>query len=139
MSVADEQRAPALVEVDLDGLRTANDTCGHEVGDELLRAFAVRLKQNLRAEDSLYRYGGDEFVLALRGMDDADAVIAAKIGGVVESLHEAGFPAGVGASWGLCRVGEAGSFEKALRRADSRMYELKRQRKTTDRTQARTG
>jgi diguanylate cyclase (GGDEF)-like protein/PAS domain S-box-containing protein len=55
----------SLVIIDLDDFKRVNDSYGHNVGDELLRAFAVNLKNTLRSDDFCCRWGGDEFVLLL--------------------------------------------------------------------------
>ncbi|MDA0169601.1 diguanylate cyclase [Solirubrobacter taibaiensis] len=57
----------ALVLVDLDGLKTINDTHGHQVGDERIKALADALLQSSRATDTAYRIGGDEFAVLLPG------------------------------------------------------------------------
>ena len=55
----------AIAMIDLDGLKTVNDTHGHAAGDRLLQKFAALLQQETRASDFLCRYGGDEFVVVL--------------------------------------------------------------------------
>ena len=57
----------ALVLVDLDGLKTINDTHGHQVGDQRIKALADALRQCSRATDTAYRIGGDEFAVLLPG------------------------------------------------------------------------
>lgn len=52
----------ALLYLDLDGFKTANDRCGHDGGDRVLREVARRLQQGLRHHDLIARVGGDEFV-----------------------------------------------------------------------------
>ena len=59
----------AVVMLDLDHFKTVNDTHGHEEGDRVLCDFATALRSVLRTEDVAFRYGGEEFVLLLRGCD----------------------------------------------------------------------
>jgi diguanylate cyclase (GGDEF)-like protein/PAS domain S-box-containing protein len=55
----------ALAFLDIDNFKYINDTFGHEAGDEVLRAIALRLKENMREDDTVARVGGDEFVLVI--------------------------------------------------------------------------
>ena len=59
----------ALVMIDVDHFKRVNDTFGHPAGDRVLKALANRLQQAVRASDSACRYGGEEFILLLPGMD----------------------------------------------------------------------
>ncbi len=111
-----EQRlgaAPSAPEVAVgvirfDNFRKVNDTFGREAGDALLCEMARRLKSNLRATDFLARIGGDEFILLIAGIQDAEA--HRQIGSVAARLHRAvetpvplgeGNPVDVGMSMGL--------------------------------------
>jgi len=59
--------------LDLDNFKRINDTYGHQIGDEVLRKTALRIIQSVRASDSVYRIGGDEFLLLMK---DSDPVLA---------------------------------------------------------------
>ncbi|MBV9270783.1 MAG: GGDEF domain-containing protein [Candidatus Eremiobacteraeota bacterium] len=68
----------ALFYMDLDGFKEVNDTYGHRVGDELLRAFARRLQDNVDHSDIVARLGGDEFGLIVTAASEAQASSIAK-------------------------------------------------------------
>jgi diguanylate cyclase (GGDEF)-like protein/PAS domain S-box-containing protein len=68
-----EQRALAVVFLDLDRFKAINDTMGHAMGDQLLVEVARRLRDNVRDSDIVARLGGDEFVVVLTDVDDAAA------------------------------------------------------------------
>jgi diguanylate cyclase (GGDEF)-like protein/PAS domain S-box-containing protein len=63
----------ALLVIDLDNFKQVNDTYGHKVGDELLRAIATELQHRLRGTDTVARLGGDEFAVLLPGTTAEDA------------------------------------------------------------------
>ncbi len=76
-----DRKLASLMYLDIDHFKSINDNFGHSVGDELLKAFADRIKQCVRALDTVARLGGDEFVIILEELaapEDA-AMIARKI------------------------------------------------------------
>jgi len=65
----------ALLLIDLDHFKQINDTHGHPIGDEVLKAAAVKIRESLRAEDLAARYGGEEFIVLARGTDAGGAQV----------------------------------------------------------------
>ena len=63
----------SIVMFDLDRFKEINDTCGHQAGDDVLVAFAELLKKHLRRTDSIFRYGGEEFLAVLPGTSAEEA------------------------------------------------------------------
>lgn len=110
--------------IDLDGLKTVNDLQGHEAGDALIISAGRVLKATLRQDDTIARVGGDEFLVLLPGLDQAQARI------LIPRLHEQLALQGVKASIGLAQRKPYRGLEDAIKRADAAMYEEKRQRKT---------
>lgn len=118
-----------LMYVDIDRFKLVNDTFGHAEGDELLRAFARRVRSCLRASDTLSRQGGDEFTILLPDIEHVGAVetIAEKI---VSELRPAFTVGGrefiATASIGIAVFPDSGSTpEQLLRNADIAMYQVK--------------
>ncbi|MEW6693563.1 MAG: EAL domain-containing protein [Pseudomonadota bacterium] len=82
-----DQRPLALLFIDLDRFKAVNDSLGHEAGDRVLVEAAQRLRARLRGSDIVARIGGDEFVVALTGVqDEADAARVAEQ--IVQALSE---------------------------------------------------
>src|SRR6202044_4096675 len=71
----------AVMFVDLNNFKSINDTYGHQAGDAVLQTVAMRLKHNTRNDDTISRFGGDEFLCVLTQLHEQDeiAIIAAKI------------------------------------------------------------
>jgi two-component system cell cycle response regulator len=121
----------ACLMLDIDHFKKINDSFGHDVGDEVLREFAVRLATNVRAIDLPCRYGGEEFVVIMPDTGVADAErIADRI-----LRHVAGSPFRVDGGSELltatisigvaATLGDADSPEALLKRADEALYEAK--------------
>jgi len=120
-----------LALADIDRFKHVNDRFGHLVGDRLLRLFANILVQNVRGQDKVARFGGEEFALIFPGARLTDAVTAVeRIRGVLESKQWSIEPTGervgkVTASFGVARLRANESATDLLERADQRLYEAK--------------
>ncbi len=120
----------ALLALDVDHFKQINDTLGHDAGDSILRQFAERIRAQLRQTDTIARMGGDEFMIVLPELQEAQGavVVAAKL---VECLREpfrvCGTDLVVTASIGIAAFPVDGSDATALQRtADEQMYKVKR-------------
>ena len=121
----------AVLFLDLDYFKIVNDTYGHPVGDQLLRLVATRLKGLLRAEDTVARIGGDEFVILLSNLtSDLQAITMAEkvVKVLTEPFQLSGKSLNIGVSVGVALYPEHDTNEKNLiRHADNAMYAAKRQ------------
>lgn len=119
----------AVALLDLDNLKRVNDKAGHAAGDRLLCHFAQVLRTGLRPADTLYRWGGDEFLVVMPGAR-ADAVYA-RLSKLVESAPPLVTPIActLEASLGCADYSGAESLAAAIENADGWMYREKRAKK----------
>ena len=119
----------ALLYIDLDRFKPVNDTHGHPVGDEVLKAFAQRLRGLVRPTDAVSRLGGDEFVvllLGVRAQSNAEAVAAKVIESAQMPFQLSGLKLSVGASVGVAfGVGVDATAKDLLARGDAMLYSAK--------------
>lgn len=121
----------ALIFLDLDGFKSINDRFGHLVGDACLREVGRRLSAVIRGDDAIGRFGGDEFLILLQGVDGPERF--APIAGRLNEAMEPAFagpegPLELRASLGVA-YSEAGKteIEGLIAEADRAMYASKRQ------------
>jgi len=130
-----QQHSAAVLFLDIDHFKTLNDTKGHDVGDQLLVEVARRLQTCVRANDTVARQGGDEFVIVLANLSEqgeraaiqAD-LIAQKIRATINmpfqlGSHEYHCTPSIGIS---LFSGKTTSVDELLKRADTAMYQAKR-------------
>ncbi|MFN6962436.1 MAG: GGDEF domain-containing protein [Pyrinomonadaceae bacterium] len=117
---------------DVDELKKINDRYGHLAGDRVIRAVAAALRKVMRAEDLIYRWGGDEFFVIMVSMSAEAAThrmqkLDEMLTGV--SVHGVGHPVDISVSYGFTDFEDLSDLEAAIRLADAAMYERKQQRK----------
>lgn len=122
-----------LMFIDLDGFKSINDSLGHQAGDELLQIVAERLSNIVRSEDTVARFGGDEFIIILEDLKHSDyaAIVAKKVLKVVaDVIYVSGNEVTVGASIGISIFPDNGNDATILiNNADISMYQAKKQGK----------
>jgi diguanylate cyclase (GGDEF)-like protein len=128
-SPSDAQQSLCVISLDLDGLKSVNDTGGHASGDALICLVARQLQQHFEPGGRVYRMGGDEYTVLLWSEPDTlERELAGELASLETELrrqgHLASFSAGY-AHWPQ----DANSPEELLPLSDERMYQQKRQRK----------
>jgi diguanylate cyclase (GGDEF)-like protein len=122
----------ALIVLDVDRLKPINDTFGHAAGDQVLKAVASTLTEQVRSSDIVGRLGGDEFGVLLWNLDEADA--RAKAAALERAIDSLSFKFGdrvvrAGASAGVVILDAQAEASNALEAADRAMYVRKAQRR----------
>jgi diguanylate cyclase (GGDEF)-like protein len=122
----------SIVFVDLDRFKTVNDTYGHATGDAVLKAVAERLVNTVRTTDTVARWGGDEMVLILDGVnpDEARRLRQVMLDQIEKPIVVGTQALQVSASFGIAAYPADGdTMDKLLKVADARMYSDKVARK----------
>ena len=113
--------------LDMDDLKLYNDIYGHHAGDEALRTMVDTVRTSIRRDDILIRYGGDEFLLIMPGMNRGD--FHRRLEGIRQHIHDATVPGysrlQLSASIGGVVASAGETMEHAVGRADRLMYQAK--------------
>lgn len=130
----------AVIICDLDGFKRVNDLLGHATGDELLRQVSALLRRHVRKMDAVARLGGDEFGMLLIGATPASAkrkcqCIARALATIPQQLGGQTLP--LSASFGIAEFTGEEEEETVMHRADMAMYEEKRRKSATSRSDDR--
>lgn len=126
------RRPLSMMIADIDRFKSINDTWGHDVGDEVLREFASRLRKNVRGIDLACRMGGEEFVIV---MPDTDGVVAEKVAERIRAqIEQTAFsicadgktiPVTVSVGVSAMATTAPDTVEAMMKRADVALYEAK--------------
>jgi len=124
----------AVMFLDLDRFKNINDSLGHMIGDELLQQVSMRLKECIRAADTLARFGGDEFTLMLpklhNGREDASKLAQKITNTLKQPFNVDGHELYVSASIGIALFPHDGlNIDTLIKHADVAMYHVKGQGK----------
>lgn len=121
-----------VVVLDIDNLKPINDSLGHAAGDEAIREVARTVRSIIRADDLLFRWGGDEFLILFFNLSESGA--HKRVGDIdvslaLKQLPGSGTPMPVIVSYGLATFTAMSEIEQAIEKADSAMYSHKQARK----------
>ncbi len=133
--------------LDLDNFKQLNDTLGHDVGDMILKETAKRLKNCIRQTDSVFRLGGDEFLLIMRNIDDENHVHSVAndlLNRFKAPMQIAGHNIEIYPSVGIAIApNDTNDSEQIIKYSDIAMYKSKRDRKVNyrmfDKNMLKTG
>jgi diguanylate cyclase (GGDEF)-like protein len=122
------ERPLSLAFLDLDRFKLVNDTHGHDVGDEVLKVFVDRIKNQLRSIDLFARFGGEEFVVMLPNLDEIEAAQA--IDNIRKVIHQPyqidDLSININFSAGVATLSsEKNSYAALLKSADRALYKAK--------------
>jgi len=122
-------RQLAVLYIDIDEFKSVNDSLGHMIGDELLKALAVRLRGCVREGDFVARLGGDEFAIvrtAVKTPDDVSELVTRVLDAIREPCECLGHQLTADASIGIALAPQHGSdLDQILKNADLAMYAAK--------------
>jgi diguanylate cyclase (GGDEF)-like protein len=122
----------SVVVIDVDNFKAINDALGHRVGDLAIQAVARTIRSAIRADDLLFRWGGDEFLLLLAGLKPAEALARLeKVNSTLAAtrLEGPGDAPELGISFGAAPFTGTAGLEQAIEEADRVMYQRKQARK----------
>jgi diguanylate cyclase (GGDEF)-like protein len=122
------EQLSALLFIDLDQFKQVNDTLGHPCGDQLLCAVSERLREMLRPEDFVARFGGDEFVVFqqnIHSTDDAAGLARRIVDRLSERYKIDNHLVEIGASVGIAMTSHGVSADTLLKNADMALYRAK--------------
>ncbi len=123
--ILDMQTPAGVIMFDMDRFKAINDTHGHPVGDRVLKTVALRCQEVLRKDETLSRWGGEEFVVIVPGVGEsglrrvAERLRRVIAGSAIEPVLQ------VTGSFGVTVVGHGDDLEKVLQRVDQALYQAK--------------
>lgn len=119
-------REVSLIMFDIDHFKSINDTYGHDIGDAVLKEISQLVRENIRENDSLIRWGGEEFMVLAPNSNIARAMrMAERMRSKVEGFRFSGVPRAVTSSFGVACRADFETGERFLKRVDQALYQAK--------------
>lgn len=124
------QASVCIIYFDLDGLKTVNDTSGHEAGSDMIRSFGKLLKASFREADTIARVGGDEFVVLCVQENPHKALQRLKEHAALQNQRKnRPYQLSYSCGWACSDTASPGIIERLMMKADMNMYQDKRSKK----------
>ncbi len=122
-----DDQVVALCFLDIDHFKSINDTYGHSIGDKAIEAFSKCVLSNIRYCDTAFRWGGEEFLIVLRGRGDVDTFLAMdRLRKKVQAINIDEIP-NFTISIGLCDFQKGGHVYTCVKNADEALYQAKKE------------
>ncbi len=115
----------SVVILDIDKFKNINDNYGHNVGDSVLKEVSELIRANIRANDILGRWGGEEFMLVLAETTVEEAALVAENLRALLDKHDFKFVGSVSASFGIAGCDKQNNMENLINQADKALYTAK--------------
>jgi len=126
VSMAHRHKAPfSVIMLDIDKFKSVNDTYGHQVGDTFLQEIASVLKTNIRLEDVLGRWGGEEFLILLPNMTCEGALLLAEKLRLAIETYSFSTVGSRTSSFGVASYMQSDNTKTIVGRADEALYRAK--------------
>lgn len=128
--------------IDIDNLKPINDTHGHTVGDKAIRAVARAVRSLIRADDMLFRWGGDEFLVLMFKLDDSEARRRMEtLNDILAANGEQWVAAAIriSVSVGVCGFKSMNEMGRAIEEADKTMYANRQEKRSRARSELLSG
>ena len=117
--------------IDMDDFKPINDNFGHHIGDKALMVFAEVLRKHINKFGFVVRYGGDEFILITKKSEKTAEMVVSEIKNEIKDINESGkYQFKLAFSYGMTTVNSESTSDEFLNAMDSRMYEMKKKRKS---------
>jgi diguanylate cyclase (GGDEF)-like protein len=122
-----EHKPLSLAIIDIDNFKNINDTYGHDIGDEVIKALVNSINESIRESDILVRFGGEEFIILLPNISiEQTSIVMEKVRNNVQQLKLQGSTISFTISGGVSEYIDTDTIDTIVKRADENLYKAKK-------------